>query len=140
MCAIGRGRYRRPDFGLYVRLDLRLVGIWIFPHGDGATRGCERFVDDGERNHRAFADGLKAIGLSLLPPKGEGLWTLNAVRVPDGIDEAAVRQHLLDEYSIEIGAGLGPMAGKAWRIGLMGHGATVRNVDLVLAALKEILR
>jgi alanine-glyoxylate transaminase/serine-glyoxylate transaminase/serine-pyruvate transaminase len=47
---------------------------------------------------------------------------------------------LLDEYDIEIGAGLGPMAGKAWRIGLMGHGATLRNVDLVLTALREVLR
>jgi alanine-glyoxylate transaminase/serine-glyoxylate transaminase/serine-pyruvate transaminase len=51
-----------------------------------------------------------------------------------------VRRRLLEEYGIEIGGGLGPMAGKAWRIGLMGHGATQRNVDLVLAALREVLR
>jgi len=51
-----------------------------------------------------------------------------------------VRKRLFDEYGIEIGGGLGVMAGKAWRIGLMGHGSTVRNVDLVLAALREILR
>jgi alanine-glyoxylate transaminase/serine-glyoxylate transaminase/serine-pyruvate transaminase len=60
--------------------------------------------------------------------------------VPEGADDAGVRKRLLEEYGIEIGAGLGPMAGKAWRIGLMGHGATVRNVDLVLAALTTILR
>ncbi len=53
--------------------------------------------------------------------------------------DAGVRKRLLEEYGIEIGSGLGPMAGKAWRIGLMGHGATVRNVDLVLAALRTIL-
>ena len=64
-----------------------------------------------ERNHRALAAGLEALGLSLLPPAGERLWTLNAVKVPDGVDEAAVRRRLLDEFSIEIGAGLGPLAG-----------------------------
>jgi alanine-glyoxylate transaminase/serine-glyoxylate transaminase/serine-pyruvate transaminase len=92
-----------------------------------------------ERNHRAFAEGLKAIGLSLLPPKGEGLWTLNAVRVPDGIDEAAVRKHLLDEFSIEIGAGLGPLAGKIWRVGLMGASSTPRLIVLLLGALEGAL-
>src|SRR5205823_953400 len=65
-----------------------------------------------ERNHLAFTDALAARDLSLLPPKGERLWTLNAVRVPDGVDEAAVRKHLLEEFGIEIGAGLGPLAGK----------------------------
>ena len=92
-----------------------------------------------ERNHRAFAEGLKAIGLSLLPPKGDGLWTLNAVRVPDGIDEAAVRKHLLDEFSIEIGAGLGPLAGKIWRVGLMGASSTPRLIVLLLGALEGAL-
>jgi alanine-glyoxylate transaminase/serine-glyoxylate transaminase/serine-pyruvate transaminase len=68
------------------------------------------------------------------------LHTLNCVHISAGADDAGARKRLLDEYGIEIGSGLGVMAGKAWRIGLMGHGATVRNVDLVLAALKEILR
>src|SRR5262245_31352584 len=67
-----------------------------------------------ERNHRALLDGLQELGLSVLPPQGERLWTLNAVRVPDGVNEAAVRKHLLEEYNIEIGAGLGPLAGKIW--------------------------
>src|SRR3954466_10010510 len=58
-----------------------------------------------ERNHRALIDALATLGLSVLPREGERLWTLNAVRVPDGIDEAAVRMHLLDEFNIEIGAG-----------------------------------
>src|SRR5712692_7380456 len=61
-----------------------------------------------ERNHHAFVDGLKAMGLSVLPPEGERLWTLNAVRVPDGVDEAAIRKELLEEFNIEVGAGLGP--------------------------------
>ena len=64
---------------------------------------------------------------------------LNAVSIPDGVEDAAVRKKLLAEYGIEIGAGLGVFKGKAWRIGLMGHSATKRNVKLLLAALAEIL-
>ncbi len=78
------------------------------------------------------------MGLSYVPK--HSLHTLNCVHVPAGANDANVRRRLLEEYGIEIGAGLGPFAGKAWRIGLMGHGATVRNVDLVLTALREILR
>ena len=92
-----------------------------------------------ERNHRALAAGLDALGLSLLPPAGERLWTLNAVKVPDGVDEAAVRRRLLDEFSIEIGAGLGPLAGRIWRVGLMGAGSTLANVLLFLTALERVL-
>jgi alanine-glyoxylate transaminase/serine-glyoxylate transaminase/serine-pyruvate transaminase len=92
-----------------------------------------------ERNHRALAAGLEALGLSLLPPVGERLWTLNAVRVPDGVDEAAVRRRLLDEFSIEIGAGLGPLAGRIWRVGVMGAGSTLANVLLFLTALEHVL-
>jgi alanine-glyoxylate transaminase/serine-glyoxylate transaminase/serine-pyruvate transaminase len=92
-----------------------------------------------ERNHRALAAGLEALGLSLLPPAGERLWTLNAVRVPDGIDEAAIRRRLLDEFSIEIGAGLGPLAGKIWRFGIMGYSCRPDNVMLCLSALGSVL-
>src|SRR3954468_7143654 len=92
-----------------------------------------------ERNHRMFIDALKERGLSVLPPEGERLWTLNAVRVPDGIDEAAVRKHLLDEFNIEIGAGLGPLAGKIWRVGLMGASSAPRLVVLLLGALDRAL-
>ncbi|HXW06322.1 MAG TPA: alanine--glyoxylate aminotransferase family protein [Vicinamibacterales bacterium] len=93
-----------------------------------------------ERHHRALVAGLEALGLSLLPPPGERLWTLNAVRVPDGIDEAAVRRALLDQFSIEIGAGLGPLAGRIWRVGLMGSGSTLSNVLLFVSALERVLR
>ena len=65
------------------------------------------------RHHLALAAGLEPLGISLLPPADERLWTLNAVRVPDGVDEAAVRRRLLDEFAIEIGAGLGPLAGRS---------------------------
>ena len=90
-----------------------------------------------ERNHQMFLGGLKRLGLSVLPPQGERLWTLNAVRVPDGIDEAAVRAHLLREFNIEIGAGLGPLAGKIWRIGLMGASSAPRLIVLLLGALES---
>ena len=78
------------------------------------------------------------MGLDYIPK--HSLHTLNCVKIPAGADDAGVRKRLLDEYGIEIGGGLGVMAGKAWRIGLMGFGASVRNVDLLLAALKEILK
>jgi alanine-glyoxylate transaminase/serine-glyoxylate transaminase/serine-pyruvate transaminase len=93
-----------------------------------------------ERHHRMLANGLAELGLSLLPPDGERLWTLNAVRVPDGVDEAAVRKRLLQTYNMEIGGGLGPLAGKIWRIGLMGTSSTPALVTLCLAALGDALR
>jgi alanine-glyoxylate transaminase/serine-glyoxylate transaminase/serine-pyruvate transaminase len=93
-----------------------------------------------ERNHLALARGLSAIGLDLLPPQADRLWTLNAVRVPAGIDEAAVRQRLLREFNIEVGAGLGPLAGKIWRVGLMGASSTPAMVVLFLGALEHVLR
>ncbi len=88
--------------------------------------------------HQELRAGLEALGLSYIPQNS--LHTLNCVRVPDGVDESAVRKKLLAEYGIEIGAGLGVFAGKAWRIGLMGHSATRRNIQLLLAALKESLQ
>jgi alanine-glyoxylate transaminase / serine-glyoxylate transaminase / serine-pyruvate transaminase len=92
-----------------------------------------------ERHHHLFLDGLKKHGLSVLPPLGERLWTLNAVRVPDGVNEAAVRKHLLEEFNIEIGAGLGPLAGKIWRVGLMGSSSSAGLIVLLLGALESAL-
>ncbi len=92
-----------------------------------------------QQNHLALVDALQPLGLSVLPPEGERLWTLNAVRVPDGVDEAAVRKHLLDTFNMEIGAGLGPLAGKVWRVGLMGASSSPRLVLLLVAALQAAL-
>ena len=75
----------------------------------------------------------------MLPPKGERLWTLNAVRVPDGVDAAAVRQHLLREFNIEIGAGLGSLAGKIWRVGLMGASSSPGLIVLLIGAVESAL-
>jgi alanine-glyoxylate transaminase/serine-glyoxylate transaminase/serine-pyruvate transaminase len=91
------------------------------------------------RNHLALASGLERIGLSLLPPESERLWTLNAVRVPATVDEAQVRQRLLADAGIEIGAGLGPLAGRIWRVGLMGSGSTEGNVRIFLDALPRAI-
>jgi alanine-glyoxylate transaminase/serine-glyoxylate transaminase/serine-pyruvate transaminase len=92
-----------------------------------------------ERHHRALAAGIDAMGLSLLPPESERLWTLNTVRVPTGVDEAAIRKTLLTTYNIEVGAGLGPLAGKIWRVGLMGASSTPQTLLQFLAALEGAL-
>lgn len=93
-----------------------------------------------ETHHQRFVAGLAARGWSLLPEPPARSWSLNAVVVPDGIDESAVRRGLLADARIEIGAGLGPLAGKIWRVGLMGAGSTAANVDAVLAALADATR
>ena len=92
-----------------------------------------------EQCHHALVAGLRNIGLDLLPPASDRLWNLNAVRVPGGVDEAGVRQHLLRESNIEIGAGLGPLAGKIWRVGIMGAGATPATVTRFLGAFELAL-
>ena len=97
-----------------------------------------------ERCGRALQDGLESMGLELLAPAGHRLAQLTAVLVPDGrlprgLDEAEVRRRLLREFGIEIGGGLGPYAGRMWRIGCMGNSARLRHVELLLAALGELI-
>jgi alanine-glyoxylate transaminase/serine-glyoxylate transaminase/serine-pyruvate transaminase len=87
----------------------------------------------------ALVRGLQALGLEPLVPESERLPQLLAVRIPSGADDARVRSRLLREHGIEIGGGLGPLKGQVWRIGLMGHGCSRRNVLTVLAALGEAL-
>lgn len=99
--------------------------------------GLEARIARHAAMHQRLRRGLEAMGLSYIPKRS--LHTLNCIGIPAGADDAATRRRLLEDYGIEIGAGLGVMAGKAWRIGLMGHGATIRNVDLVLAALRSVL-
>lgn len=92
-----------------------------------------------QRNHLALRAGLDALGLQLIVPEAERLPQLNAVAVPDGVDEARVRNRLLEEHGIEIGAGLGVLAGKIWRIGLMGYSSRSDNIVRCLAALGSAL-
>lgn len=101
--------------------------------------GLEQRIARHERNHQALVAGLEAMGLSLLPPVGERLWTLNTVRVPAGVDEAAVRRTLLTTFNLEVGAGLGPLAGKIWRVGLMGASSTPHTLVQFLSALEHAL-
>ena len=102
--------------------------------------GLEARFRRHERNHLALAAGLDALGMQLAAQEGRRLWMLNSVTIPDGVDEAAIRQQLLAEYNIEIGAGLGAFKGKVWRIGLMGESSTRSNVLLVLSALEAVLQ
>lgn len=91
------------------------------------------------RMHEALAAGIEAAGLEFLVEPKWRLPQLNAVRVPEGVDEAAVRAHVLERWDLEIGAGLGPLKGKVWRIGLMGASATPWHVRLCLTALCDAL-
>lgn len=99
--------------------------------------GLEARIQRHTLHHRALRAGLESLGLEFIP--GRSLTTLNAVHVPAGLDEARIRRRLLTELGIEIGAGLGPFQGRAWRIGLMGESSRKRNVMLVLSALESLL-
>jgi len=101
--------------------------------------GLEPRFERHRQAHQRLAAGLAELGIDFVSQEGHRLPMLNAVSVPAGVDDAATRRRLLAEYGIEIGGGLGDLAGKAWRIGLMGHAARPRNVDLLLAALRRIL-
>lgn len=89
--------------------------------------------------HLALKAGLEALGLGFVVPEGSRLPQLNSVTIPEGVDDAAVRATLLNRYGLEIGAGLGALAGKIWRIGLMGHSASAKNVLFCLSALEAVL-
>jgi alanine-glyoxylate transaminase/serine-glyoxylate transaminase/serine-pyruvate transaminase len=101
--------------------------------------GIENSWERHRTNHNALKAGFEAMGLSFVVPEDERLPQLNAVSVPEGVDEAAVRTTLLDDYNLEIGAGLGAMAGKIWRVGLMGYASNKTNVLFCLGALDAVL-
>ena len=101
--------------------------------------GIENSWARHQKNHDALRSGFEAMGLGFVVPEGQRLPQLNAVSIPDGVDEAAVRSALLNEYNLEIGAGLGAMAGKIWRVGLMGFASNQTNVLFCLGALDAVL-
>ena len=101
--------------------------------------GLQTSWDRHRLHHNALRAGFEAMGLRFVVKAEDRLPQLNAVSVPPGIDEAVVRQRLLDEYSLEIGAGLGAMAGKIWRVGLMGYTCNERNVLNCLGAMDAVL-
>lgn len=90
-------------------------------------------------NHQMLRAGIEAMGLSFVVPEAARLPQLNAVTIPDGVDEAQVRGRLLNEFNLEIGSGLGALAGKVWRIGLMGYASNPKNVMFCLGALDAVL-
>lgn len=155
--ALGRLLEKPPSWYLDLNMIARYVG------GDGARAyhhtapismiyslhaGLGAVLDEGIEQAWArhahcgalVQEGLGAMGFELFAQEGHRLPELTTVWVPDGIDEAAVRSRLLAEYGIEIGGGLGPVAGKVWRVGCMGHTARPRNVAALLGALGEILQ
>ncbi len=117
------------NMGYALREALRIV----------AEEGLEARFARHRRHHEVLCAGLEAIGIGLLAQEGHRLPMLNAVGVPEGIEDGTVRKRLLDEFGIEIGVGLGQFKGRAWRIGLMGHAATTKNVLLFLSGLEQIL-
>ena len=141
-------------------LDLNLISQYVSGEGARAYHhtapismifslhaGLGVLLEEGLENawarHEAcgkrLREGLVDLGFGLFAAEGHRLPELTTVVIPDGVDEGAIRARLLGEYGIEIGGGLGVYAGKMWRIGCMGHTARLRNVELLLAALAELL-
>ncbi len=102
---------------------------------EGLENAWKRHMD----NHLALRAGLEAMGLSFVVAEADRLPQLNSVTIPDGVDDAAIRSQLLNEFNLEIGAGLGALAGKVWRIGLMGHSSRAENIMLLLSSLEAVL-
>ncbi|MBT4093534.1 MAG: alanine--glyoxylate aminotransferase family protein [Nitrospinaceae bacterium] len=102
--------------------------------------GLEARFDRHALASKALQAGVEALGLSMFAQEGARTPTLNTVSIGDNIDDGAVRKSLLNDFNIEIGGGLGPVAGKAWRIGMMGHGARQENVAYLISALEVIFK
>jgi alanine-glyoxylate transaminase/serine-glyoxylate transaminase/serine-pyruvate transaminase len=101
--------------------------------------GLEHAWERHQKHHLALATGLGALGLELFVEEAARLPQLNAVTVPAGVDEALVRKRLLDDHGVEVGAAYGELAGKVWRVGLMGHSARLENVVYFLDSLGKVL-
>jgi alanine-glyoxylate transaminase/serine-glyoxylate transaminase/serine-pyruvate transaminase len=104
-----------------------------------AEEGLEARWERHRRAHEALRGALGALGLERLARDGEELWPLLAVKIPDGVDDAAVRGALLSEHGIEIAGALGPLAGKVWRVGVMGEGARPEPQERLVRALAELM-
>ena len=148
-------RSRKPS-AWYLDLQL-LEAYWFEPHHYHHTvpismfyalREALRLIEEEtlearyarhRRHHLAFVAGIEAMGLEMQVRAGDRLWSLNTVRVPPGVDDARVRKSLLEKFNIEISGGFGPLAGKIFRIGLMGSSSTAENVRRILHALERTL-
>jgi alanine-glyoxylate transaminase/serine-glyoxylate transaminase/serine-pyruvate transaminase len=104
-----------------------------------AEEGLDNRWRRHRRCHERFVRGIESMGLSMHVPEGQRIWTINTVRVPAGVDDTKVRKNILDEHGIEFWGGFGPLAGKIFRIGIMGPLATEENVDFLLHAFEKSL-
>ncbi|MBI5084066.1 MAG: alanine--glyoxylate aminotransferase family protein, partial [Acidobacteria bacterium] len=104
-----------------------------------ADEGLDNRWARHRRNHELLVAGLKDLGMDMLVAGGERLWTLNTPLVPAGVEELQIRKRLMANHGIEIAGGLGPLAGKVFRIGTMGYGSSAENVHTLLSALGEAL-
>jgi len=102
--------------------------------------GLENRFNRHQENHLLLKSGLEELGFSFLVQEGFRLPMLNSVLLPEGIDEAAIRSTLLNKYNIEVGGGLGALAGKIWRVGLMGESSSINHVNMLLSALKAEIK
>ena len=116
-------------------LNYALLEALLLIDEEGLQNRFERHL----RNHRALVAGVEAMGLEMLVKAEYRLPTLNTIRVPEGIDEAKVRGYLLETFNLEIGAGLGALAGQVWRVGLMGYSSSAENVLFFLSAISRAL-
>ena len=106
---------------------------------DVKLEGIDQVIKRHLDAHQALFQGLESIGMEMLVDKEYRLPSLNSIKIPDGVDDFEIRSNLLKEFDIEIGAGLGPFAGKIWRVGLMGYSAKISNVNKLLDALRKLL-
>ena len=104
-----------------------------------SEEGIENSWSRHQQNHILLRDGLNNLGINYLVDEASRLPQLNSVLIPQDQDDLGVRSSLLKNYNIDIGAGLGPLEGKIWRIGLMGHTSRKENIELLLSAIKETL-
>jgi alanine-glyoxylate transaminase/serine-glyoxylate transaminase/serine-pyruvate transaminase len=116
-------------------LNYALLEALLLIEEEGLQNRFERHL----KNHRALVAGVEAMGLAMLVKPENRLPTLNAIRVPDGVDEAKVRGYLLSTFNLEIGAGLGALKGQVWRVGLMGYSSSAENVLFFLSAISRAL-
>ncbi|MGD1983452.1 MAG: alanine--glyoxylate aminotransferase family protein [Chromatiaceae bacterium] len=131
----GKGARRAYHHTAPVNAIYALHEALLMVHEEGLEQAWQRH----RRNHLALKAGIEAMGLSFIVPEADRLPQLNAISIPEGVDDAAVRGRLLNEHHLEIGAGLGDLAGKVWRIGLMGYSSRIENVTRCLAALDAVL-
>lgn len=154
--AVEKIRDLRDGRSFYLDAGL-LTSYWAAPHGyhhtassnlvfalhEAARLALEEGLEARWERHRrmgaALVRGLASLGIEVVASEGQRLPQLTALRIPAGVDDLRVRKRLLEDYGVEIGGGLGPLKGKAWRIGLMGAGATRRNVALALTSLSGAL-